>query len=487
MIVTRSQRLRRMLMTIVVVGGIYFVYAQYEILTAATTAKYIVVDVSALDPALETPAPAELSTPRHRRRRRRFSFGNYSTTTLAEEELTAAADDRRNLRHIYDFVVKGHDTGPAADPLSRLEAFFYDIAMRPSGFLLSSLPVNLHPFKFALSPRVCRREGGGPDDVFLVVYIHSCITHFERRDAIRRTWGNVTQYEVPVRLVFVLGKPANDTLHIQRRVAAEWRRHGDLVQEDSVDSYLNMTYKAVAALKWISNRCRHARFVLKADDDVLVNMFSLIAILSSPRIDGDDDEDDEDVTERRHLLCNHWFPARVPRLGKWLTERSAWRYGSWPPMCQGMAFVLTTDLVLELFDASFHVPFLWMDDVYLTGFVTLLLRNFQTIKLNERYLQGVSSSWYLRELILNGSKTIAWRSYLFVDVSDDMSIMDTAWYELLRLERNNPLLRKPPLVIRPIDSWTQAYEYLNLSFKIFERYHGKALLFIIWALILTRI
>ena len=91
--------------------------------------------------------------------------------------------------------------------------------------------------------------------MFLLIYVHSAPSHVERRATIRRTWGNVSSYEslATVRLVFVMGLQQNET--VQRLVDNESRQFSDIVQENFVDVYRNLSIKAVAAMRWITENC----------------------------------------------------------------------------------------------------------------------------------------------------------------------------------------------------------------------------------------
>lgn len=75
-----------------------------------------------------------------------------------------------------------------------------------------------------------------------------------------------------------MGATSNDAagLAVQRAVEFEAEQYGDIVQEDFLDTYRNLTYKGIAALKWIDQLCPHARWVLKTDDDIFVNTFNLM-------------------------------------------------------------------------------------------------------------------------------------------------------------------------------------------------------------------
>ena len=50
---------------------------------------------------------------------------------------------------------------------------------------------------------------------------------------------------------------------IQKNVLAESQEHNDLVVEDFHDVYLNLTIKTGFLLKWLSQDCPEAKFVLK--------------------------------------------------------------------------------------------------------------------------------------------------------------------------------------------------------------------------------
>ena len=172
--------------------------------------------------------------------------------------------------------------------------------------------VNPHPFRYIINTRLlCDNDG---DDVFLLIYVHTAVDHHKRRNIIRQTWGDVKQYNVSVRLVFFLGSPPNISSKESRTEAQnllhfEADQYGDIVQEDFLDTYHNLTYKGVAALKWIVNSCQRAKFVLKTDDDIFVNMFTLIRHLSRLR-------DEENVTTNT-IVCMVYYNMLVMRTGKW--------------------------------------------------------------------------------------------------------------------------------------------------------------------------
>ena len=181
---------------------------------------------------------------------------------------------------------------------------------------LSGFPkiVNPHPFSYLINTRrLCGDHDG--DDVFLLVYVHSPFDQGKRRNVIRKTWGDVAQYDVGVRLVFFVGSPPPNIASEGNRTNAqtllhfEANQYGDIVQVNFVDSYRNLSYKSVAALKWITNFCRRAQFVLKVDDDIFVNLFKLLHHLNMMKVEANE--------TKNIIVCMMNENMPVMRKGMW--------------------------------------------------------------------------------------------------------------------------------------------------------------------------
>ena len=134
-----------------------------------------------------------------------------------------------------------------------------------------------------ISPSIC--EGRQP---FLMVVVCSAVQNSEARKAIRDTWASSASkesnknHEVPAKevfVVFLLGDPDNASL--QLNIEEESRKFGDIVQEGFIDSYNNLTVKSVMLLKWVTQRCNSAFYIMKTDDDTMVNLQSLQHFLQS--------------------------------------------------------------------------------------------------------------------------------------------------------------------------------------------------------------
>ncbi|MEE6528593.1 hypothetical protein FKM82_031102, partial [Ascaphus truei] len=149
----------------------------------------------------------------------------------------------------------------------------------------------------------------------------------DRRDAIRQTWGAAAPGHLTL---FTLGVPVSEGE--QGPLAQEAELHGDIIQAAFADTYRNLTLKTLASLSWATRACPGARFLLKTDDDVFVNVPALARDLPR-RGDG---------AGPLYLGRVNWGvnPDRDPRSRHYVT-REAYAGGRFPPYCSGSGYVLS--------------------------------------------------------------------------------------------------------------------------------------------------
>lgn len=80
-----------------------------------------------------------------------------------------------------------------------------------------------------------------------------------------------------------------------------------------------------------------------------------------------------EIKRRQFIVCHFRPRPRVSRSGKWGSTPIERPHPFWPPFCIGLAYVVTGELLPALYRKSLEVPFLWLDDVYVTGFLPLVL------------------------------------------------------------------------------------------------------------------
>ncbi|KAK3586441.1 hypothetical protein CHS0354_030696 [Potamilus streckersoni] len=201
----------------------------------------------------------------------------------------------------------------------------------------------------------------GANNLTYIVLVHTATDHFYRRSVIRETWANKNILtNQSLRVVFLLGRPQGNT-KIQAAIEHESYMHKDIVQGDFSDTYHNLTHKGVLGYRWISEYCLQAKFVIKVDDDVFVNIFKLMLGTSINY-----------HADKRKLRCYIRMNGTSPiqrKTGKWKVDDSEFKNMTYFPVtyCNGFFVFMTTDIIKELYEASKVTPFFWIDDVYIFG------------------------------------------------------------------------------------------------------------------------
>ncbi|XP_041478765.1 beta-1,3-galactosyltransferase 1-like [Lytechinus variegatus] len=210
-----------------------------------------------------------------------------------------------------------------------------------------------HDYKLVLNePDACRTADGS---VFLLVCVFTIHSNFEKRKAIRETWASqkVVQGKETV-TVFMLGKTTNE--YHQRLVELESKKHGDLIMEDFVDSYHNLTLKTIMTTKWSSQYCGDVKYVMKTDDDMFVNYDALITHLVDPQ------------TPQTNYFVGSKFsgnsPIRDPK-SKWYVPKKMYSNPRYPTFCSGTGYVMSGDIPARAYNMSLHTRYLYLEDVYM--------------------------------------------------------------------------------------------------------------------------
>ncbi len=116
------------------------------------------------------------------------------------------------------------------------------------------------------------------------------------------------------------------------------------------------------AMKWISEYCDKVSFILKTDDDIMVDTFKLLRHL--------------------HTLYEHSYPTKAiyckmyqykamkvmrNKKDKWYVSVDEYGFEWYGQYCSGSAFIMTPDLTAAMYKESQYIKFVWVDDYYITG------------------------------------------------------------------------------------------------------------------------
>ncbi|XP_063001046.1 beta-1,3-galactosyltransferase 9 [Elgaria multicarinata webbii] len=206
---------------------------------------------------------------------------------------------------------------------------------------MTPLKANISKAYVFSSSEACSRE-----EIFLLALIFSRPENSSRRDAIRGTWANLTHAKSYSTLaLFVLGKPSSEA--IQQEVIKEMEKHQDLIQGAFLDSPENQTIKTVMAMEWIITFCSQARFILKTDEGMFINLPTLVEYLLNLRTHP------EDIYLGR--LVHQEMPNRDPQSHSFVSlQKYPEKY--YPDYCSATAFVISQDVARKIYVTSKEVP-----------------------------------------------------------------------------------------------------------------------------------
>ncbi|KAM7009430.1 N-acetyllactosaminide beta-1,3-N-acetylglucosaminyltransferase 2a [Tautogolabrus adspersus] len=275
-----------------------------------------------------------------------------------------------------------NDTGPLdpCEPDPRVPAQISDYNSLPQRFQDFLLHMRCRTYPMLINqPHVCDEKP------FLLLVVKSLIPHFDRRQAIRETWGRAgVLANHTVATIFLLGNTLSsdhfpDLLGMLHHEAA---LHKDLLQWDYRDTFFNLTLKEVLFLEWFSQNCPHAQFILKGDDDVFVNTLRIIELL-------------QNISQSRAKdlfigdVISNAGPHRNRKL-KYFIPKSVFT-GQYPPYAGGGGYLYSGELALQLYNVSQQVVLYPIDDVYTgmclkkLGLVPEKHSGFRTFGIEQKY------------------------------------------------------------------------------------------------------
>ena len=117
----------------------------------------------------------------------------------------------------------------------------------------------------------------------IFIAVNSAPGNFEKRKVIRQTWLKhlpIVQAQMNLSgFAFILG--LTDDNSTQLKIDEENETNGDIIQVEVSDFYRNLSLKAAGLFNWLYVNCAKVDFVLKADDDVYVNVRNLANFVQS--------------------------------------------------------------------------------------------------------------------------------------------------------------------------------------------------------------
>nr|XP_021516615.1 putative UDP-GlcNAc:betaGal beta-1,3-N-acetylglucosaminyltransferase LOC100288842 [Meriones unguiculatus] len=216
---------------------------------------------------------------------------------------------------------------------------------------LNMEPLRSHPSKYYLlsQPEVCNGKA-----VFLLSLIFSRPGNGTRRELIRKTWGSVTSVQgYPVLTLFALGMPVMGTT--QEDINVESQKNNDIIEGIFLDTSENQTLKVISMTQWAVAFCPNALFILKADEEMFINLPGLVDYL---------------LNLKGHLegiylgrVIHQATPNRDPHSQEFV-PLSAYPEKYYPDYCSSEAFIMSQDVARMVYVVVNEAPSVVPADVF---------------------------------------------------------------------------------------------------------------------------
>ena len=155
----------------------------------------------------------------------------------------------------------------------------------------------------------------------------------------------------------------------------------DIVLGDFQDAYKSLTRKILMGLNWVTKFCSGAQYVLKNDDDPFVHIPRLTELLTKNPADS-----------KGHVYGFLNSNAGVQRKkGKWVVTNDEYSLRVFPPYMSDGAYILSGNIAEKLLAVSRHMPYLYIEDVFITGILRFAIGDVLTVNSN------VIAQWWEKE------------------------------------------------------------------------------------------
>ncbi|NXK61581.1 B3GT2 galactosyltransferase, partial [Sylvietta virens] len=212
-------------------------------------------------------------------------------------------------------------------------------------------PTLTHSFTFIIN----EEEKCKDKTPFLVLLISTRAAELQHRNAIRRSWGKEAVVPgVAVVRLFMLGIEATGAS--EDVLLQESQQYRDIIQQDFLDTYNNLTLKTLMGMRWVASYCSGTRFAMKTDSDVFVNTVYLIEKLLRPL-----------PPPTLNYFTGHLMTDSSPirnKTSKWYISEEEFPGNRFPPFCSGTGYIFSGDLAAKIVRASLMIKYIHLEDVY---------------------------------------------------------------------------------------------------------------------------
>ena len=229
-------------------------------------------------------------------------------------------------------------------------------------------PINVYTYPYIF---INKEKCENSQSIRLAYIVKSAFENFEKRNAIRKSWGFESRFsDVPMRTVFLVGNKLINS-EMQEKLNKENEEFKDIIQGDFLDSYYNNTLKTMMGLHWTFHYCNNVKYFLFVDDDYYVSTRNVLRFLRDPKNYPKYLEKYvvTSVNEYKdYLFAGYVFPYSSPIrwfMSKWYVSLDEYPFSHWPPYITAGAYVLSQKSLQDLYYASIYTNYFRFDDIFL--------------------------------------------------------------------------------------------------------------------------
>ncbi|XP_066468778.1 beta-1,3-galactosyltransferase 2-like [Tiliqua scincoides] len=193
---------------------------------------------------------------------------------------------------------------------------------------------------------------------FLVLLVITEPKHVAKRHAIRQTWGNENSIPgISILCLFLTGVHPIFGSPVQKHLEEESARYRDIIQQDFLDTYNNLTLKTLMGMEWISKFCPNATYVMKADSDIFLNVDYLVSKLLKPHL-----------RPKKNYMTGYIQRNNRPvrdKNYKWYIPPEVYPKVTYPPYCAGPGYVMSGDLSKKIYQVAQTIEVINMEDSFM--------------------------------------------------------------------------------------------------------------------------
>ncbi|KAJ0032735.1 hypothetical protein NQD34_002816 [Periophthalmus magnuspinnatus] len=250
--------------------------------------------------------------------------------------------------------------------VSHVRSYSYRYLVNSYNFLNSSNTLKGNSISPPFHPYIINQleKCSGSDDILLLLFVKSPPQNVDRRRDIRETWGNMDsvgkKLNANVKIMFVLGVHPDKSQRktSQKQIENENQIYKDIIQQNFMDTFHNLTIKLIMQFHWAVKHCPKAKFVMSADDDIFVHMPNMVRYLRKL--------EQKQVTNFWVGHVHRGAPPVRRKVSKYHVPVEMYPWPSYPDYTAGAGYVVSGDVaakihqVSQLLNSSMHI-----DDVFM--------------------------------------------------------------------------------------------------------------------------